>query len=120
MNYQIQGLTMAITNMEAMLDFYMNLFEMKFIEKSMFGTKMYSGIWSGLNLLFCPAELARIAANQNRHQFDIIIENIDAVIVKAEQLGGKKMSEVVEDENSKSVGIYDPDGNSILFVEMKG
>lgn len=119
MNYQIQGLTMAITNMEAMLDFYMHVFNMTFIEKKMNENHLYSTVWSGLDLLFCPAYLAGIKATQNRHQMDIIVENINKVIDKAIEFGGKMMGEVVEDENSKSVGIYDPDGNSILFVEMK-
>ncbi|MFK7946111.1 MAG: VOC family protein [Saprospiraceae bacterium] len=119
MNYQIQGLTIAITNMEAMLDFYMHVFDMTFIERKMNENRLYSTVWSGLDLLFCPADLARINANQNRHQMDIIVEDLKKVIDVAIEFGGKMMGEIVEDENSKSVGIYDPDGNSILFVEMK-
>ena len=29
------------------------------------------------DLLFCPAELAGITADQNRHQFDIVIPDIE-------------------------------------------
>ena len=119
MNYQIQGLTMAVTNMEAMLHFYMNVFDMKFRERNMNGKFLYSTVWSGLDLLFCPADIAGIKARQNRHQIDIIVKSVKKVIDTAIEYGGKMMGEIVEDENSKSVGIYDPDGNSILFVEMK-
>lgn len=92
---------------------------MKFIERKINDKLLYSTVWSGLDLLFCPADLAGIEAKQNRHQMDITVENIKKVIDIAITYGGKLMGEVVEDENSKSVGIYDPDGNSILFVEMK-
>lgn len=118
MNYQIQGMTVAVKNMDAMLDFYMNVFDMTFIEKKLQETALYSSVWSGLNLLFCPASLAKIEAQQNRHQLDIIVDDIQQFITKAVNFGGKLMGDVVENGHSKSVGIYDPDGNSILFVEM--
>jgi predicted enzyme related to lactoylglutathione lyase len=118
MQYKIQGMTMSITNMETMLDFYMNMFNMTFVEKKMNGNYLYSTTWSGLDLLFIPAELTKIQANQNRHQIDVIVEDIEKVIDTALKFGGRIIGKLVEDENSKSVGVYDPDGNSILFVEM--
>ena len=118
MQYKIQGLTMSITNMEAMLDFYMNVFHMTFVEKKINGNYLYSTTWSGLDLLFIPAELTKIQANQNRHQIDVVVDSIESVIEVALQYGGQIIGKLVEDESSKSVGIYDPDGNSILFVQM--
>lgn len=118
MTYQIQGMTLFVNDMEAMLDFYMNVFEITFIEKKVHETNLYSGVWSGLNILLCPAELTKVTANQNRHQFDIIVEDIQLFIKKAEKFGGKIIGNIVENHHSKSVGMYDPDGNSILFIEM--
>ena len=53
-DYQIEGMTIAITNMEAMLSFYAGIFNIKFIEKDINGFKLYKGIWGGFNVLFCP------------------------------------------------------------------
>ena len=117
--YEIEGMTMAVTNMPQMLDFYSNLFDIEFVEKDMFGSKLYAGKWSGLNLLFCPAEIARNTATQNRHQFDIVVPDLKNTLEEIAKHGGKSMGEMAEDETSWSVGVYDPDGNSILFKQFK-
>ena len=118
-NYQIEGMTMAVTNMPEMLDFYTAVFEIKFEEKDMFGSKLYSGKWGDLKLLFCPAELAQNKAEQNRHQFDIVVTDLDYVLKIAVGRGGKLMGEIQEDEKWRSAGVYDPDNNSILFKALK-
>ena len=118
-DYQIEGLTMAITNMEQMLDFYSNVFKIQFEEKEMYDSKLYSGAWGGLNLLFCPAEIAGNTAVQNRHQFDIVISDLKKIVELTTKYGGKPMGEIVKDEYSWSIGIYDPDKNSILFKQLQ-
>lgn len=117
--FKIEGLTMAITNMEQMLSFYCNVFQIQFKEKEMYESRLYSGVWGGLNLLFCPAEIAGNTAVQNRHQFDIVVSNIKNIIKVTSKYGGKTMGGIVEDELSLSIGIYDPDNNSILFKQLK-
>ena len=118
-NFQIEGMTMAITNMSQMLDFYSNVFQVQFEEKDMYDSKLYSGKWGGLNLLFCPADVARNTATQNRHQFDIVVSDIHKTAELAVLHGGEKMGEIVEDEKAWNIGIYDPDKNSILFKQLK-
>ncbi|NAS31887.1 hypothetical protein GTQ40_12945 [Flavobacteriaceae bacterium R38] len=117
--YSIQGMTMAITNMEKMLSFYSNVFDIQFEEKEMYNSKLYTGIWGGLNLLFCPAEIAQNTATQNRHQFDIIVSDIQKTIYLAIQHGGETIGDIFEDASSLSIGIYDPDKNSITFKQLK-
>lgn len=118
-SYQIEGMTMAITNMDQMLAFYSNVFDVEFKEQELSGFKLYAGKWGGMNLLFCPAELARNRATQNRHQFDVIVPDLDDVIQRASSNGGKSMGDKAEGENEWSIGIYDPDMNSINFKQLK-
>ncbi|MEQ8423388.1 MAG: VOC family protein [Cyclobacteriaceae bacterium] len=117
--FQIEGMTMAVTIMKPMLDFYSGVFDVSFTEKSMFNSKLYQGKLGDLNLLFCPAEVARNSAKQNRHQFDIVVEDIEASIKLATGHGGKPMGDIAEENGVLSVGIYDPDNNSILFKQYK-
>ena len=117
--YQIEGMTIAVTSMEQMLDFYANTFNIRFTEKEMYGSKLYSSVWGGLNLLFCPANIAGNTSEQNRHQFDILVLDLKKTIEITTKYGGKAMGEIVEDEYSWSIGIYDPDKNSILFKQLK-
>lgn len=117
--YQIEGLTIAIYNMDEMLAFYSNVFSISFEEKEMFGSKLYEGHWGSLKLLFCPAALAGIDVDRNRQQFDIKVLNINSVIETAMQFKGRKMGEIQETSDLKSHAIFDPDGNSIVFKEYK-
>lgn len=117
--YQIEGMTMAITNMDQMLAFYSNVFNIEFKEQELNGFKLYAGKWGDLKLLFCPAELARNQATQNRHQFDVIVPDLEDIIRMISSYGGKSMGNKAEGENEWSVGVYDPDMNSINFKQLK-
>lgn len=119
LNYKFEGMTMAITDMEQMLIFYAEVFDIQFEEQAMYGTKLYSSTWGGLQLLFCPAAIARNTAQQNRIQFDIVVEDIHAIIDLAIQHGGKAMGEISEGQLAWSIGIYDPDHNSMVFKQYK-
>jgi len=118
-DYQFEGMTMAVTNMDAMLTFYKSVFNVEFEEQEMYGTKLYQGKWGQLNLLFCPAHIAQNTAKQNRHQFDFVVDDLDELIKQVELAGGELMGEITEDEGGRSIGVYDPDRNSILFKQYK-
>ena len=110
-------MTVAVFDMEAMLEFYKKMFLIEFEELEMYGNKLYSGRLGSLKFLFCPAELAQNTAKQNRHQLDIIVNNLEDTVQKLAASGGKPMGELPQDENVKQIGVYDPDGNSITLKE---
>lgn len=120
MNYQLEGLTLAVTRMEEMLSFYKAVFGLEFEEMEMHGFKLYKTNWADLSLLFCPAQLAQNTASQNRHQFDIIVSDLDTMIEAAKTHHGELMSEPAEAGGVRSVGIYDPDRNSMVFKQLPG
>ncbi|MEM1405360.1 MAG: VOC family protein [Bacteroidota bacterium] len=117
MEYSIKGITLAVREMNKMLSFYKNVFGVSFKKQQINGTTLYAGIWAGMHLLLCPAELAGNTALQNRHQFDLLVKNFDVFISLCTQYGGKLMGEVQEEDGVKKVGIYDPDNNSIVIIQ---
>lgn len=117
MKYQIEGLTLAITDMPKMLAFYTAVFGINFTEQEMYGSQLYAVQWGDLKVLFCPADLAENSAEQNRHQFDIVVDDLDHLLQVAKSHGGRMMSHVTEDGGFRSVGLYDPDHNSIVFKQ---
>lgn len=117
--FEVEGLTLAVFKMEQMLGFYGNVFGIELTAQEMFGAKLYTGNFDYLKLLFCPAEIAGNEAKQNRHQFDIIVFDLEEMLSKVVEFGGEIIGDVLEDENFKRVGIYDPDRNSIVLKEWK-
>ena len=115
--FEVVGLTLAVFKMEQMLEFYRNVFEIEFTAQEMFGTTLYAGNFDHLKLLLCPAEIAGNDAQQNRHQLEIIVFDFEVILKMIVKFGGEIIGEIVEDENFKSIGIYDPDRNSMVLKE---
>lgn len=118
-DYKIEGLTIAINDMPKMLTFYKNVFEIEFTEQTEFDAKLYTGKWADLTLLFCPAEVAQNKATQNKHQFDIVVRGINEWIRKCRDNGGEPIGEIAIQKDFRSIGIYDPDRNTIVLKEYK-
>lgn len=112
--YQIPGLTVAVTNMEEMVSFYENVFDMEFQAISKYNSTLYEGNWGGFDMLFCPAEIAQNTATQNRHQFNVSVKHLQDFVHRVKEHGGTLMSDITEQDGLLSVGIYDPDGNSLV------
>lgn len=116
---QFASMTIAVTNMEKMIAFYSKVFGITFFEKKMHGTKLYEGKWEELDLLLCPAELAQNTAKQNRHQLEFMTSDLSQFLLVAIDAGGSQMGEISDDGEFRSVGIYDPDKNSMVFKQPK-
>ena len=110
---------MAVTDMKSMIAFYQSVFSINFSSMEMNGEMLYRGDWLGLQLLLCPAELAGNTARQNRHQFDIVVEDLEQTMQLAQASGGKKLGEIMNLEDRLTGSVYDPDNNSMVFIQYK-
>ena len=108
---------MAVFNMDAMIRFYNQVFGIEFKKENMFDTVLYKCYWDGLDILFCPAELANNYSEQNRHQFDIIVKDIEEAVKQVIMNEGTIISKIKAGKIYKSVGIKDPDNNSIVLKQ---
>ena len=107
-NFEIEGTTTAIYNMDNMVKFYAKAFKIQFKELKKNNAKMYLGTWGNLKLLFCPAEVAGIKAKQNHHQFDVVVPALDAAVQTALSEGGQTMGEsVIEGGDSTMILIME-------------
>lgn len=113
----VASMTIAVTQMKAMVNFYTQVFGIEFKANENYGITLYNGKLGEINLQFCPADIAGISATENRHQLDIVVSDLNKAIEAVEANGGQLLQEVVETETAKSVGVYDPDGNSVVLVE---
>ena len=119
MSFTIEKITMACTNISKMPEFYSKVFNTPLKEHNFGEFKMYSAKIGDLTFLFCPNEIAGVDANQSRHQFDYIVENINEVIKAGLESGGSLHSELQENDMESFVTLLDPDGNTINFIQKK-
>ncbi|MEQ8526016.1 VOC family protein [Gracilimonas sp.] len=113
----LRSMTIAAHDMPEMIEFYTEVYNVEFSEKIINEFTLFEGKWLGYNLLVCPAEFAQNTAQQTRHQLDISVTDFDAFIEKVEQFGGSLLGEVIIQEGVRSVGIHDPDKNSMIIIE---
>ena len=118
-NPTIEGMSMAISKVQPMLDFYSHIFNIKFEKRQGFDTVMYFAKWRGLKLLFVPVQLAgeEGALVQNKHQFDIIVPDMDQLISRVNRYGGKLTGALIDDGIQKTIHAKDPDGNTFIFKQ---
>ncbi len=118
-NPTIEGMSMAISKVQPMLDFYSHIFNIKFEKRQGFDTVMYFAKWRGLKLLFVPVQLAgeEGALVQNKHQFDIIVPDMDQLISRVKRYGGKVTGALIDDGIQKTIHAKDPDGNTFIFKQ---
>lgn len=119
---QLQQITMAINDMPAMVNFYNAVFESNLVpvESPMENgdsPQFYKGQFLGIDLLFCPNSLLNIQAERNRHQFHMIVEDVDVLVAAAKRTGGWEFTETVVQDNAKIASVSDPDGNSVVLTQ---
>jgi predicted enzyme related to lactoylglutathione lyase len=116
--FKLLKITVACSNISAMTEFYSSVFNVKF-QGHDFGFKVYSAKICDIYFLFCPNDVAGVKAEQNRHQFDYITDEIEKVIERALSTGGAIHSELLKEGNESTVTLLDPDGNTINFIQRK-
>ncbi len=116
-NIKISQVTIAVNNIEKMAEFYGNVFSTELESFEAMNSKFYTGIIAGIFTMFCPNSIAGVSAEQNRHQFDYLVEDLDEVIKIALSSHGTLKEEISVNEKEKVGTIIDPDGNTINFIQ---
>ena len=116
-NFKISRITIAATDIEKMVEFYNSVFGARLEGFEAMGSKFYSGSIAGIYTMMCPNSIAGVSAEQNRHQFDYITDDIDEVVNNALGSHGSLKENISVSEKEKFVTIIDPDGNTLNFIQ---
>lgn len=112
----LHRITIAVTNMEAMVNFYNQVFASNLAEAG--SPLFYNGTLAGFKLFFCSNTIPQIKADKNREQFHFIVENLEATLQKVTENGGQIMEGANQEDSMKAIGIIDPDGNTIVLLSQ--
>lgn len=117
MSIKLSELVIACFNMDKMLAFYQNIFDIPFKTVKIPQGSIYLGSIDDIQITLCPASMADIKANENRHQLTFLVANISNCIRKIEGYGGSFINELDEANDCLQIAIRDVDGNSILLKQ---
>lgn len=118
-DFKINQITIAVSNMDEMIQFYSHVFHCEFLKKDIFGLTLHSTTIGGISFQFCPNDIAQVDAQQNRQQFHFSVDNLESLMQDIISSHGKIKDEILETEAGKSLSAIDPDGNTIVFIEKK-
>ena len=120
---QLHQITMAINDMLAMVEFYNTVFDAGLapIESPVNSDtpQFFKGQFLGIDLLFCPNSILNIQAERNRHQFHLMVNDVESVVEAGKNAGGWEFTETVVTDEAKIASLSDPDGNTVVLTETR-
>lgn len=114
----ISSLAIRTCNVEAMLDFYSQAFQVQFGEVSTYGIRSQFGEINGITLKLVPIRDETDFKGFPVHQLGFVVPDVEAVIALALQHGGRQEGRLIRKDGKLQAAIRDPDGNTIeLYSE---
>ncbi len=118
MTIHFDKISLAVEDLDEMVVFYSAVFQADFTQaEPVPGVKTFTGSIGGIEFALVPNVLAQIDAEQARHQFHFIVENVEKTIELALANGGSLLDEAAERQGIITGAVYDPDGNPLVFVQ---
>ncbi|MCA9914113.1 MAG: VOC family protein [Anaerolineae bacterium] len=118
MTIHFDKISLAVEDFEKMVVFYGAVFQADFTQaEPVPGVKTFTGTIAGVEFALVPNVLAQIEAEQARHQFHFIVEDVEKTIQLALANGGSILDEAAERHGIITGAVYDPDGNPLVFVQ---
>lgn len=119
MDYKLEAMCLVATEVEAMRDFYAGVFGVEFSAEAVEEHQLYTGRFAGMEFTLVPAALSQAKTGENPTHYDIYIPNIEKGIALVEKHGGKTNGRLGEDDHERAIGVFDPDGNFMVFKQRK-
>jgi len=109
----LRTVALRVHNMDAMLEFYTRAFGFSFESHDTYGLASHFGTLDGLTLKFVPIRDSADFVGFPVHQLGFAVQNVDAVIALATELGGRIEGAPETSGDTLHAAIRDPDGNTI-------
>ena len=115
---EITAITISTFNIEKMVHFYKSVFNVKFEDDNIInGLTIYKSVFGGITLYFCPNEIAKVKAKQNRHQLKFKVNDLRKTLKDVDKMDCEIINGMIKTHNTLIAAIADPDGNSIELVQ---
>jgi predicted enzyme related to lactoylglutathione lyase len=114
----LSSIAIRVANMESMLAFYSEAFQVQFREVNTYGIRSQFGELDGITLKFVPIRDETDFKGYPIHQPGFVVSDVEAVIAIAVKHGGLQEGQTIRAGGKIQAAIRDPDGNTIeLYSE---
>jgi catechol 2,3-dioxygenase-like lactoylglutathione lyase family enzyme len=114
----ISSIAFRVYNMDTMLAFYSEAFQVEFREVDTYGIRSRFGDVDGITLKFVPIRESDDFKTFPIHQPGFVVPDVEAVIAIALKHGGKQEGQTLRADGKTQAAVRDPDGNTIeLYSE---
>ena len=115
---KISSIAFRVYNMEAMLAFYSEAFNIQFQEVDTYGIRSQFGEVNGITLKFVPLREGDDFKGFPVHQPGFVVSDVEAVIAIAQKHGGRQEGQTLRADGRLQAAVRDPDGNTLeLYSE---
>ncbi len=115
---KLASIAIRVANVESMLAFYTEAFQIQFQEVDTYGIKSQFGEMDGVTLKFVPIRDEADFKGYPIHQPGFMVPDVQYVIDVAQKYGGRQEGRTIRSEGKIQAAIRDPDGNTIeLYTE---
>jgi len=114
----ISSIAYRVYNMDAMLKFYSEAFQVTFREVDTYGIRSQFGEINGVTLKFVPIRESDDFKGFPVHQPGFVVPDVEAAVALALQHGGRQEGQILRVDGKTQAAVRDPDGNTIeLYSE---
>ena len=115
----ISSIAIRVSNMEAMVDFYSEAFQVQFREVATYGIRSQFGEVNGITLKFVPIRDDTDFKGFPVHQPGFVVKDVEAVVALAVKHGGRQEGQTIRSTGQLQAAVRDPDGNTIELYSEK-
>lgn len=110
---KISSIAFRVFNMDAMIAFYSEAFDIQFQEVDTYGIRSQFGKVDNITLKFVPIRESDDFKSFPIHQPGFVVADVETVIALAIKHGGRQEGQTVHTEGKTQAAVRDPDGNTI-------
>src|SRR5688500_19468608 len=115
---KLSSIAFCVHNMDAMLAFYSEAFNVQFQEVDTYGIRSQFGDLDGITLKFVPIRESDDFKGFPVHQPGFMVPDVEAVLAIARKHGGRQEGQTLRADGRVQAAVRDPDGNTIeLYSE---
>ena len=115
---KLSSIAFRVHNMDAMLAFYSEAFNVQFQEVDTYGIRSQFGDLDGITLKFVPIRESDDFKGFPVHQPGFVVPDVEAVITIALKHSGRQEGQTLRADGRIQAAVRDPDGNTIeLYSE---